>query len=177
MVRKNHESGFTLVETMAGLAVLVVLLIAIAVFSGPLFFQLPSFGNSVRTSAQVAELQNLLLRVGGQTHVPWWWPDAAVEITADTLSVHDLSGLNTTKNNDKPDLLKLVWIDGSLKIEMTSQSYDFQLDGPVSFTALRNDDGRLRGAQVTVGEGERAYVLLLPLFSAPLAGKDDHDLP
>ena len=159
-----------MVETIAGLAVLLIVMGILALFFGPLFVGLPALTEKNRSHAEMASLQELLVRIGDELELPWWLPQSTFEVTATSVVIHDLSKKYTLHDDAQPDLLTIQVREKVMTIVWKGLSYQFHPPGSVGITVIFNDDKRITGIELQLADGTDNTTLELPLSAVPLSG-------
>ena len=88
--RLRDESGFTLIETVVGLALILIVLGIFTLYLLPLMQRVPQLNNALRNELAVEQLQSMALRIGNELIIPAWWPESYRESTQDKLTLHDI---------------------------------------------------------------------------------------
>jgi type II secretory pathway pseudopilin PulG len=163
----RDEAGFTLVETVAGLLVLVIALGLTMMFLAPLASGAPKLQDRLARTAALAQLQLACLRMGdGLALPPWWTGDCVVE-SPGLVRVLDIGSRHTTGENPRPDLLRVAAGGGLLSLTTPTRHFAVPVSGTVGIRLERDAGGRPMGIRISLdGPGAQASAFLA--FSSPV---------
>lgn len=155
-----------MVETVAGLAVLLVLFSVVAVFGGPVLVGLPSQAERQRSMVEIAQLQALLCRIGAELEIPYWWPEDAVELSGGHLAVRERSKDHTSHPQESPDLLTID--AGADAIDLRWKGIVYRYGLKAKLAPIPGERRAIAAVEFAV-EGWDGAAPVLPFQSLPLA--------
>jgi hypothetical protein len=157
----KDESGFTLVETVAGLLVMALVLGVMVLFLVTLATGAPSARDRLLAAVQAAQLQESCTLLGRELEIPPWWTDECLEEVPGLIRVKDLGYLHTAREAERPDLLRAELAGDSLVLASPKRRMVFRFSSAPTIRLERDSDGRAVGISLSVPSGAGDYPVLL----------------
>lgn len=161
----RDDAGFTMVETVVGLGLLMVVLAIFALFLMPLMVRGPELSVAMQTTLEVEQFQAQCLVASRELRLPPWWPEGAVECNASGLRIHDLGYRFTTSQEPRGVLLEIVAGADGLSLSWKGLTMRYRHITGATVTLAQKDGQAPDAAVISIPTATTPFVVTLPLRS------------
>lgn len=168
----SDESGFTLIETVVGLALILMVLGIFTLYLLPLMLRIPQLNTALRAELAVEQLQNMSLRISNELSIPAWWPESYRENSKSQVKLHDIGYLYTTKQETRPDLLAIEIKENTISLSWQKTTFNYVFDQECSLELIENDQKQLIAIKIIIPAKPEPFTVSLPIRKLTVV-KDD----